>query len=97
MFGRKDSKEIDYADTVFVKSLGKRVFYKDYVFADKANKNMYTSKHYYAYKSDKDSESMQAIKFISKSRISFVPLDDIFVDKNRKSMIAENWIVSTCI
>lgn len=95
MFGRKDLKEIDYADTVFVKSLGKKVFCKDYVFANKANKNIYTSKHYYAYKSDKDSESMQAIKFISKSRISFVSLDDVSVDKNRKSMIAENWIVST--
>lgn len=95
MFGRKDLKEIDYADTVFVKSLGKKVFCKDCVFADKTNKNIYTNKHYYAYKSDKDSESMQAIKFISKSRISFVPLDNVSVDKNRKSMIAENWIVST--
>ena len=95
MFGKKDSKEIDYADTVFVKSLGKKVCCKDYVFADKSDKNIYTSKHYYAYKSNKDSESIQTMKFISKNRISFMPLDDVSVDKNRKSMIAENWIVST--
>ena len=95
MFGKKDSKEIDYADTVFVKSLGKKVCCKDYVFADKSDKNIYTSKHYYAYKSNKDSESIQTMKFMSKNRISFIPLDDVSVDKNRKSMIAENWIVST--
>ena len=95
MFGKKDSKEIDYADTVFVKSLGKKVCYKDYVFADKSDKNIYTSKHYYAYKSNKDSESIQTMKFISKNRISFILLDDVSVDKNKKSMIAENCIVST--
>lgn len=95
MFGKKDSKEIDYADTVFVKSLGKKVCCKDYVFADKSDKNIYTSKHYYAYKSNKNSESIHTMKFISKNRINFILLDDISVDKNKKSMIAENWIVST--
>ena len=95
MFGKKDSKEIDYADTVFVKSLGKKVCCKDYVFADKSDKNIYTSKHYYAYKLNKDSESIQTMKFISKNRINFILLDDVSVDKNKKSMIAENWIVST--
>ena len=95
MFGKKDSKEIDYADTVFVKSLGKKVCCKDYVFVDKSDKNIYTSKHYYAYKSNKDSELIQTMKFIFKNRINFILLDDVSVDKNKKSMIAENWIVST--
>lgn len=94
MFGEKSSIESDYIDAVFVKSLGKNVSYENYIFTDKTNKNIYTNKQYYAYKSDKDSESIQAIKFISKSKVSSMLLDNVFTDKDRKSMIAENWIVA---
>ena len=94
IFGEKKSIDSYYTDNVFVKTSGKNISDKECIFVDKSNKDMYTDKQYYAYKSNKDNELMQAINFVSKNKISFVLLNNVHAYKDRKSIIAENWIIA---
>lgn len=94
MFGELAPKDITYKDCIFGKLSSKDISYDDYVFTDKNNKDIYLSNQYYAYKFSKNTEIHNTAAFISKNRLSFILLSDTFVDKDRKSIIAENWITS---